>query len=164
MKNFAKFLTIVMIVFAFSTASHAQVSATANATAEIVTPLTLTKTVDLNFGKFSVSAAGTVVVSPAGARTQTGGCTLLGGTVAAASFNVTGTNNAQYVITLPVSSTITLGATNITLNTFVSNPATPGTLSAAGAQTFTVGATLNALGTEGVGVYTGTFNVSVNYN
>jgi hypothetical protein len=53
-------------VITFSASTYAQVSSTATASVTIVTPITLAKTVDMNFGNVAVSAvAGTVVITPA---------------------------------------------------------------------------------------------------
>lgn len=169
-------LTLIMIIFMsfliFST-SFAQVTTSATATATVVTPIGITKTVDMNFGNLAVStSAGTVVLTPAGARSITGGVTLTAttGTVAAASFDVTGEGNYTYSITLPSSDytlTRVTGSETMTVNTFVSTPtvAAGGTLTA-GSQTLTVGATLNVSGSQVAGTYTNAtgFDVTVNYN
>jgi hypothetical protein len=134
-----------------------------------VSPIAITKTIDMNFGNVAVStAAGTVVLAPAGTRTVTGGCTLPAttGTVAAASFTVTGQADFTYSITLPTTATtITSGANNMTVDTFTSNPTPTGTLTG-GTSTLTVGATLNVAGSQAAGTYvSGTpFTVTVNYN
>lgn len=167
MKNFTKFLTIVVIGLAFCFNSHAQVSTTASASATIVTALTITKVTDLSFGRFAVNAAGTVTVGTDNSRSQTAGCALFGGgAVTAASFSVTGEPSRTYTISIvtPVTLTHTVTpANNLVINTFVTNPVSPATL-AAGANTLLVGATLNADGSEIAGDYTGTFTVSLNYN
>lgn len=143
-------------------------SETANATATVVAPIAITKSADLVFGKFSAGTGGTVVMSTAGGRTATGGVVLLTGTGGnAASFSVTGDANATYAITLPTSAaTITrsAGTETMSVDTFTSNPATTGTLSASGAQTVTVGATLTVASAQVQGSYTGTFSVAVEYN
>ncbi len=93
MKLMSKFLAISIVLLAFSAATFAQVTATATATATIIVPITIAKTADLNFGNLYVSAtvAGTVVITPAGARSATGGVGMApGGTVGAASFTVQG--------------------------------------------------------------------------
>lgn len=163
-------LAIAALVIAFSASSFAQSSATATSTATIVTPISITKTVDMNFGNIAVnSSSGTVVLSPEGARSSTGGVTLPGtsGTVTAASFDVTGEGAYTYAITLPSSVTITRnsGAETMTVNAFTSTPSATGTLTA-GAQTLTVGATLNVGASQVAGTYvSGTaFTVTVNYN
>lgn len=143
-------------------------SATASATATVVAPIAISKAADLRFGKLSAGTGGTVVMSPAGARTATGGVVLLSGTAGgAASFSVTGDANATYAITLPTSATISDSATTpntMTVDTFTSSPATTGTLSSAGAQTVAVGATLKVGNAQVQGTYNGTFSVAVEYN
>lgn len=172
MKQKNKFLLTTFMLAGIATCVHAQESATATATATIVTPISITKTVDMNFGNVAVrsSAGGTVVLSPAGVRTATGGVTLpttAPGTVAAASFTVAGTGTYTYAITLPsTATTITSGANTMTVNTFTSTPSGTGTLAAGGTQTLNVGATLNVAAAQPAGVYvSGTpFTVTVNYN
>jgi hypothetical protein len=164
---------LLAVLFLTVTTTFGQVTASATATATVVAPIAITKTVDMNFGNIAVgTSAGTVVLTPAGTRTSTGGVTLPAttGTVSAASFNVTGEGNYTYAITLPSSAyTITrVGNTEtMTVNSFVSNPtvAAGGTLSS-GSQTLTVGATLNVAGSQVAGTYTNAtgFNVTVNYN
>src|SRR3954462_564540 len=129
MKNITKVLAIASILIAGSTASFAQATATASASATIITPISITKTVDMNFGNVAVSAtiAGTTVLAPAGTRTTggAGGVTLPAttGTVAAASFTVSGQGSYTYAITLPTSATITdAGSHTMTVNAFTSSP------------------------------------------
>jgi hypothetical protein len=157
-------------VFGFSSATYAQATATSTATATIVTPISITKTVDMNFGNVAVQTGtgGTVVLVPAGTRSATGGVTLpaITGTVTAASFTVNGQGAYTYAITLPATAvTLTNGAFSMTADTFSSNPSGTGAL-VAGTQTLTVGATLNVAAAQTAGTYvSGTpFSVTVNYN
>ncbi len=149
--------------------SNAQAAdATATGTATIVAPIGIAKTVDMNFGTIAGGAtAGTVILATDGSRTTSGGTTVLaGGPGAAASFNVTGEGTNTYSITLPGSVSLTGPGPAMTANTFVSLPATTGTLTA-GAQTLLVGATLavDDSATQTAGVYTSAaFTVTVNYN
>src|SRR5579871_264943 len=111
MKNIIKSIAIASVaVIGFSTSSFAQATATASASANIITPISIVKTVDMNFGNVAVSGstAGTVVLVPAGTRSATGGVTLPAttGTVSAASFTVSGQASYTYAITLPASCTI----------------------------------------------------------
>jgi hypothetical protein len=170
MNKVGKIVTIVIIVLsAFAGSSFAQVSATANASVTIVTPITISKTVDMNFGNVAVGAtSGTVILTPAGTRSLTGGITLpvVAGTVTAASFTVTGSTTYAFSISLPVSPiTISSGANNMTVGTFTSTPTANGTLSS-GTATVTVGATLNVAANQAAGNYTSAtpFSVTVNYN
>ena len=172
MKNFSKVLAIASIFIAGSTASFAQATATASASATIITPITIVKNVDMNFGNVAVSAtiAGTAILAPAGTRTTggAGGVTLPAttGTVAAASFTVSGQANYTYAITLPSTTNITSGGNTMVVNAFTSSPATTGTLSSLGSQTLNVGATLNVNAAQAPGTYTNASGVpvTVNYN
>jgi hypothetical protein len=173
MKNIVKSIAIAAVVIGFSNSSFAQATATASASANIITPITIVKTVDLNFGNVAVSAtvAGTAVLAPAGTRTTggAGGVTLPAttGTVSAASFNVSGQASYTYAITLPTTCTIADGSSHtMTVNAFTSLPATTGTLSSGGTQTLTVGATLNVSAAQASGAYTNSTGVpvTVNYN
>ncbi len=169
MKNsILKIFAIIMVV-GFSTSAMAQATATATATATIVTTIGIANTADMNFGNVAVTGtAGTVILATDGARTTSGGVTLpnVTGTVAAASFNVTGEGIYTYAITLPtVDHVISSGSESMQVNTFTSDPSGTGTLSA-GAQTILVGATLNVAASQLSGVYTNAtgFDVTVNYN
>jgi len=170
MKTLKKLTAICFVMFAFSAAMLAQVSATSTASATIVSPIAISNTANMNFGNVAVSAsAGTVVMTPAGVRSVTGGCTLpaITGSPAAASFNVTGVANYTYAITLPaVATTISSGANSMTVDTWTSTPSNTGTLNGSGSQTLNVGATLHVSGSQAGGTYTSAtpFTVTVNYN
>ena len=159
-----------LFLLAFGTKASAQASATATSTATIVTPITITKTADMNFGNVAVQTAtgGTVVMTPAAVRSATSGVTLPGtsGTVAAASFTVNGQASYTYAITLPSSVTLTDAASHsMTVDNFTSTPSATGTLTG-GTETLNVGATLNVTAAQAAGVYTSStpFTVTVNYN
>ena len=169
MKNITKILALAFVAFVFSTSVNAQSTASATASATIISPITITKTVDLDFGNVAASAlAGTVTIDPAGNRSTTGGVSLpvIPGTVTAASFNVAGQANYTYAITLPASVTITNGTDNMTVNGFTSTPTPTGTLDVTGNEVLNVGATLNVGASQAAGLYTTTtpFDVTVNYN
>lgn len=165
-----KIFAIMVLLMGSAAVSFAQAAASANATAAIVTTISITKVVDMNFGNVAVqtAAGGAVVLTPASTRTATGGVTLpnTAGTVTAASFNVGGEGIYTYAITLPSSAvTISSGVNSMTVGTFTSTPTGTGSL-AAGAQVLTVGATLNVAAAQPAGVYTSvmSFDVTVNYN
>src|SRR5882757_430849 len=147
MKNIFKSIAIASIaVIGFSNSSFAQAADVASASATIITPISIVKTVDMNFGNVAVSAtiAGTAVLAPAGTRTTggAGGVTLpaTNGTVSAASFTVSGQASYTYAITLPSSCVITDGSShNMTVNAFTSFPSATGTLSSGGTETLNVG-------------------------
>jgi len=170
MKKASKFFAFAIAMVALTVSSYGQVSATASASATIITPITITKTTDMNFGNVAVNAtAGTVVLATDNSRSVTGGCTLpaTAGTVTAAVFDITGVPSATFSISLPgAATTISSGANNMTVDTWVSNPTPTGTLDGTGNTTVAVGATLNVAGSQPAGIYTsGTdFTVTVNYN
>lgn len=148
---------------------NAQTSATASAQATILSPLTITKSIDLNFGNVTVGTSiGTVVLLPTSIRSATGGVVLpsaLPGTITAGKFITGGYPNATYDITLPVSVTLTNpGGVTMEVINFTSTPTTTGTLNSGGTEDIYVGATLQVGSSQAIGTYSGTFNVSVNYN
>jgi hypothetical protein len=167
-----RILITTCALIGFASAANAQATASATASATIITPITITKTVDLDFGNVAVSAtSGTVTMAPAGTRTPNGGVTLpaVAGTPAAAAFDVTGEASYTYAITLPSAPlTITSGSNTMTVDQFTSNPSATGTLSAGtpGTETINVGATLNVGASQAAGVYISLtpFDVTVNYN
>ncbi|GAA3930755.1 DUF4402 domain-containing protein [Chitinophaga oryziterrae] len=169
MKKLSTLAAGLIAMLCSTTNTFAQVTVTANATATIVTPISITKTADMNFGNVAVqsSTAGTVVLATDNSRTQTGGVTLPAttGTVSAAIFTVNGESAYTYTVTLPSSLTISNSSINMTINAFSSTPSGTGTLSS-GSQTLKVGATLNVAAAQAAGTYTSTtpFNVTVNYN
>jgi hypothetical protein len=170
MKNLKQIAVAAVMMLSFSAATMGQ-SATAAATATIITPITITNTADLAFGNlFAGATGGTAVISPAGARSVTGDVTIPGnpGTFNAAAFTVNGQATWTYAITLPAGAlTISSGANTMTVDVWTSNPSGTGTLDGTGAQTLTVGATLNVGAAQAAGAYTSgatPFTVTVNYN
>lgn len=149
-------------------------SAAVTASARIITPLTITPTGTLNFGRIANSlAGGTVVLSPANVPTTTG-VTLVAGETSVPTFTVNGEGAATFSVTMPTSVTLNAGEDSMTLDDFQNNVGTDpanaavGTLSGsdggAGTKAFQVGATLNVGGNQKPAVYSGTFTVTVAYN
>jgi uncharacterized membrane protein YczE len=111
MKTSIKLFALGMILMGFGVNVNAQVTATASSTAaaRIVTPIAITKNVDMNFGNVEASGTiGTVVLgaSSTPSRDRTGGATLptIFGTVTAAKFTVTGeasVNVCDHLASLP---------------------------------------------------------------
>ena len=164
-----KILLSAIMLMALFVNTKAQSTAQATATATIVTPISITKNVNMSFGNIAVtSSGGTVILAPAGTRTTTGGVTLPSttGTVTAADFTVTGNGSYTYAITLPTTVTLTRASGSETMNatSFTSTPSGTGALTA-GTQNLKVGATLTVAAAQVAGVYTsGNFDVTVNYN
>lgn len=128
---------------------------------------TVTATQALAFGSFAAGTSGTVTISAAGMRSRGGGVILLSsGGGSAALFSVSGTPGATYAISLPANGVVSLtsGANSMAVNNFTSSPNLTGTLSGGGAQTLSVGATLDAGSNQASSSYNGSFDVTVNYN
>lgn len=126
----------------------------------------VTTTRHLGLGRFVAGSGGTITISPAGARSKTGGVVLLsGGTIASASFTLTETGSGKALkwttITLPGPTTLSSGGATMTLNNFVSNPAN--TFLGTTQRILTVGATLAVGADQAPGDYAGTFAVTINY-
>lgn len=167
MKKITLLIAIVMIAFTTNAVAQSTANATASTTATVIKPITITKTVDMNFGNLvSTVAGGAIVLPTSGARTGDAAI-LLGtqnGTVTAASFTVTGETDFTYAITLPaapfdVSNTDTTPAT-MAVGTFVSLPSATGTLTA-GTQTLLVGATITLGAAQASGAYTNAAGLAV---
>ncbi|MCX6270583.1 MAG: DUF4402 domain-containing protein [Bacteroidetes bacterium] len=169
-------ISIILMGFAASAFAQGNASATATASATIVTPIAITKVTDMNFGNIAKnSTSGTVTLNCATGtdtttvnRSKTGGVTFpnVNGTVALAHFHVSGQPTYTYAITLPGTVHITLSSTDVDLGEFASVPNETGTLSETGTQGLFVGGTLTLVGTETAGLYTGSgvVEVIVDYN
>jgi Domain of unknown function (DUF4402) len=143
----------------------------------VVSRLSFLNVDDLEFGSILPSAtAGTVTVSPTGARTKTGGVTLVGGLVQPARFAGRGTLNQTVLVSLNSSpSTLTRigGTETMRLDTIVigSTPTAVLTVrpqsfritSPTGIFNFPIGGTLSVNANQVPGDYAGTFALTLNY-
>jgi len=138
-------------------------SATANATVNIVSPLTLTNNTPLDFGTIVGPFAGqTVRIDTGGVRTC-GGLTCSGTTVSAANFTVSGGTAAQNLkLTVDPSVSLTGPGNALTVDLTTDLP-TGLVTDASGGATFGIGGSLAIPAAQADGVYSGTFNVQVDY-
>jgi Mat/Ecp fimbriae major subunit len=143
----------------FAASSAQAATATATARAKILKNITLAKTADLDFGTIIVGTAGdTVVVSPAGVRTcAVVTCT---GTPTAAAFTISGTTGETVTIAATGSATLTSGTNSMAISSYTTSAATR---VLTGTDSFSVGASLAVGANQADGVYTGSVNVTVNY-
>ncbi|MEI6851874.1 MAG: DUF4402 domain-containing protein [Bacteroidota bacterium] len=157
----------VMFCSINTNAQTASSTANASASARIVTPLEIMKTVDLAFGNIAAGpSAGTVTIATDGSRSGNGGITLIeaGNVNSAAQFAIVGYPSATFAISLPVSIDITNGTSTMAVDNFVSDLGAASTLDGNGEAGLNVGATLNVNAGQEPGLYTGSFDVTVAYN
>ena len=137
------------------------------AQAALMRPLTLTKLADMDFGNLGVTAAGTAIIDPVtNTISVTGGVIRLGGTPHAARF--AGATFSSAVVNIKVPNTTILltrigGTQTIALNAFTLDGQSKRTMAGAGLFEFAVGATLRPAANQMEGVYTGMFDVTIQY-
>lgn len=160
---FAAALAIAPSAFAANT--------TASSSGTVVAPIAITKAADLAFGSFAAVTGGSVTVSTSGARTVGGAVLALGGTPAAAKFDVTGETGATYTISVVGDATLTSGADTMAFavaSDLTGANATTGTVASgtltAGAQSIFVGGTLTVASAQPAGTYSGNITATVEYN
>ena len=173
MKRLFKINFSLLILFALTaTEAFAQVSATGHVIAEIIPVFTATETSQLNFGRFSPGPqGGKIILSPQGSVSVLGSIYKGTGMHNAASFYVTGDQDASFSITLPENPVIlkhTTSPKTMTIDNWLSVPAPGAGMGSLqnGSQTIYIGATLNVgtLNDNPVGIYTGTYEISFDFN
>lgn len=172
MKN-KKILILIVAILGFSYNSFAQPSdVSAFGTIRILTPMTITKDLDLRFGTVVLTgnAAGTVVIGHTGANVRNLGpfTDIVTGadSFGAAQFTVRGTPNERFGVSLPdVDVLLTGPGTSLIVNTFTTNhDSSVDRLNGLGEKIILVGATLHIPANQTGGAYSGTFSVTVSYN
>jgi hypothetical protein len=147
--------------------SAAPASAPAIGQAALLSPLSVVKNGDLDFGDLVAGGAGTAVIDPVGgALSTTGGVIRVGASAHAATFTGTGSKNSVVHIRLPASpitvtragGTETMTVSNFTLDGLANRKVPPSDV-----FTFAVGGTLNVAAGQAQGTYAGTFTVTVQY-
>lgn len=166
-------LASIALAAACASAPAFSATTTAAATADVVTPIAITKASDLVFGRFIAGPGGTVTVSTAGLRTVNGVTAAGGSTPATASFNITGEAGTAYAISIDTSDTkLVSGANQMDLELFsdltgagaTAGKVSAGLLGAGGTQTLYVGGKLTVGAEQAGGQYSGTIAALVNYN
>lgn len=162
------FLIILFITLGGNYAFGQSQRAYAHARVNIIIPIAIVKNSDMNFGNVAVGGVGgTVILSPIGVRSTTGGVTLpaISGTISPAEFNVTGVAGSSFTITLPTTNHQVKNGSNVMIiNNFTSSPSGTSTIGTTG-RIIKVGATLNIAPLQAPGTYTSVtpFEVRVNY-
>jgi hypothetical protein len=172
MKKLIILFAAIVMMAAFTTKVMAQPNSntTSNASrAEVLSAIGLVAHNPLEFGGFTSGALGTVVMSPLGVRTFTGGVILYATSITptAASYTVSGAPNTSYAIIVPTTDQLLVhvgNSSSMPANTFTCSYSPPAsTLSQTGTDAFTIGATLNVGSSQAPGLYIGTFNITIAY-
>jgi|AntRauTorckE5430_2_1112549.scaffolds.fasta_scaffold00771_5 hypothetical protein len=174
--RFAALASVVALGAFGASNSFAADSATANSTADVITPIAIDSVNDLAFGRFVVNGAiGTVTIATDSSRTATEGVVLssTGPTSSAATFEVTGGGSATYSIGLTNTTLTSTGGAAMpwdtissleTSNSTTAADVTSGTLTTEGKQTIHLGGILSVGATQIAGTYEGTVTATVEYN
>jgi hypothetical protein len=160
----------LLILLTLSIAAPAAAGAatqTATGQASILSPLSVLKNADLDFGELIVTGSGTALVDPlAGSLTTTGGVTKAGTAAHAAQFTGTGSKNSVVHIrvpTAPITVTRVGGTETMTVSNWTLDAPANLKVPANDIFNFAVGATLNVGAAQVAGTYAGTFQVTVQY-
>lgn len=148
-----------------ASSAQAATTATGNATAEVLSSLTVTAAADLQFGQIAANTGGSVTVN-ADSSVASSGSLISTGTRSPALFNVAGSPNSMVVVSLPtaaVNLTRSGGTETMSLGGFNTTPSGGFQLNASGTGAFNVGGTLTVASGQVPGAYAGTFQVSVEY-
>lgn len=167
-------LWLLLLVSAFVAEAQPGVSSTVTGhiTAEVISTLSAVETTQLSFGKFSPGPqGGSLILNPENTISVLGSVWPGSGTHSAASFYVTGDPGIAYSVSLPaipVTITHVNSARTMIVENWTSVPiAEPGAgLLENGSQVVYVGATLKVgpLYDNPVGVYTGTYTITFEFN
>jgi hypothetical protein len=177
MTGFNKIFFILILLFSFSGIDMlaqvaSPVSVTGHIMAEVISVFSASETSQMNFGRFSPGPeGGLIVLTPEGTISVLGSVFSGTGMHNAASFNITGDNNATFSISIPMAPVIlahTSSARTMLVTDWVSQPSSginAGMLRN-GTQVAYVGATLNVgtLNDNPVGIYTGTYAITFDFN
>jgi len=169
MKNIYRLAASALALVVFGIQVNAQSTVTASTTATLITPISISKTFDMDFGTVAASStAGTIVLDYADGTTATGGASVPAGSAPkTAVFAVSGEGNSGFSISIPASSITLDGSVSgtLTVDNFEADLGTSSTLSS-GVATVKVKAVLNVPANSVAGTYTNASDlfVTVNYN
>ncbi len=161
--NIASLLSISTLIFV---GIHKDVQAktiSAQSSVEIIENLYLTETQSMSFGVLAVSASTSEIISltPLGTVTSSSSAQAQGG-AQNARFTASGTPNA--LITMSFNNgTLSGSGTDMTLTNFSHDAGLSPTLNSSGALDINVGADLHLNADQGIGLYNGTYQITVNY-
>jgi spore coat protein U-like protein len=161
MKNFALILLALCSGTVFG-----QTSASATASAEIITALKIEKDQDLDLGTIAPLSNGTSTFILKSDGAIDGASTATDIDISdhtAASFTISGEGGEYFSLTIPTSVELAGTGNDMTLTLLHNLDATDNSLDSSGSATLTVGGSLALASNQAAGNYSGTINVSVAY-
>ena len=169
---FGLILVLSLAVSRLQAQSPNQASTTGHVFAEVIAAFSAVETSQMNFGRFSPGPyGGQLILTPQGTVSVMGSVVEGSGIHNAASFYVSGDSYTSFSISLPKSSatlTNTSDAKTMIVSNWVSvpSPGPGGGTPQDGFQTVYVGATLEVgmLSDNPVGIYTGTYTITFDFN
>lgn len=178
MNKLKKILSFILVAcFGFSVnAQNATATANIDATATIITPISVTGT-DLAFGNFATSGVGTVVLATNNDLSSTLLAKHMQASGTAGTITVEGEEDELFKMAISQKGTFNIAgafgdANNLTLSDFTSSAGTPLagtstfegiTITTGGSITMSIGATLTTTATQNAGAYVGEITVLVSY-
>lgn len=156
-------LLTAIAMIAFTVNSYGQTTGstgTGTSTVTVITPLEIAQTKTLDFGQiaaYDTNGTYTVAADATGASATNVKEFAAG---SAATFNVTGETGKAFTVTLPTSATLAGAGVTMEVTNFTQVKGAEAT----GTTPVTVGATLNVNGNQAAGVYTGEYQLIVQYN
>lgn len=168
MRNMIRIAGMAAVAAAsFATSAQAADTATASASVDVLSTISVAKDADMAFGTIAVNADGTYVLGADGTYSCSAGL-VCAGTRAPAAFTVTGTAASVGVGASVDQASITLTHATDNTKTFTLENFTTyfpaGNSLVSGTTAFNVGGTLNVTAANALeGTYTGAFDVTVEY-
>ena len=147
-------------------ASVMAATASGSSTATVIAPIGITAGTTLAFGDIISGAAGSVALDTADGVTDTN--VVSSGTQTSGTFDITGETGKLYTIAFGAASITLTGlvpANTMTVNGFVHDSGVNGdrTIDAGGVDTLSVGATVNLILNQAPDTYSGSYDVTVDY-
>ena len=178
MKKPQLFLTSILIILT-NFALFSQTTINSRVGVVILEGLTMTETSQMHFGAMTIPSSPTeVILSTTKTRNATSPSAISlvdqAPYASNAIYSVAGSPNGTYSINLPEEGTVTISngtsEDDILVDSFTSRPSSTGSdsssgnLNGFGEDSFSVGATLRLNANQHSGVYSGSYNISINYN
>ncbi len=173
MKKFLAGVATLAMVAGGSSVVLAQEIATGDADVTLESALDIEAALGLNFGVIAIgNTAGTVVLDPATSAITDDPANNIFSTDAAlaqaGTFDVTGVENIDVSVDLPLDITLDgegdAAGSTLTVDALTTDPVAPFNLGTEGSETLAIGGTLQIGADQATGAYSGTYDVTVDFN